>query len=271
MTREEIFKEMEEMFGFVPMWFKMLSESTLEPEWQMFKRMEFEEGAIAGKYRQLIGLACAAATRCHYCTHYHTEVSKVWGAKDAEIEAAAYVAKAAMGWSTYFEALQLQADPKKADALGACARDWKKMVEAQKKMSDQDLHKQLNEQLEQMLGPLPAAMKAAPDDAVRADWQAFNRAWFEDGAIPQKYRHLMAVAVGGVTRSRNSVYIHTVLAKAFGATDAEIEDAAHYAKHTAGWSAYANAMQIDYEQFKDEMGKICRRMREGKKAKAAVS
>ena len=269
MTRAEIYREIEEMLGLVPGFFKLQPDSSLEAEWQMYKRMEFDEGAVPGKYRQLIGLAVSAATRCHYCTFYHTEVSKGWGAKDAEIEAAVHVAKSAMGWGTYFEGLQFQFDPRKADALKACARDWKKAIEAQKKMSDQELHKQLNQQFEQMLGPMPPAMRASSDAAVRAEWQLFTQTWFEEGAIPQKYRHLMGLAVAAVTRSRSGAHLHTTLAKAFGASDAEIEDAVHYAKFTAGWSAYGNGMQLDYEQFKDEVARACRHIREAKKVAAA--
>jgi hypothetical protein len=43
------------------------------------------------------------------------------------------------------------------------------------------------------------------------------------------------------------------VAKLNGATDAEIEDAVHYAKSSAGWSAYLNGMQVDYDEFKEEV------------------
>jgi hypothetical protein len=47
------------------------------------------------------------------------------------------------------------------------------------------------------------------------------------------------------------------VAKLFGATDEEIEDAVHYAKSSAGWSTYINGLQLDYEQFKDEVLQAC--------------
>lgn len=47
--------------------------------------------------------------------------------------------------------------------------------------------------------------------------------------------------------------IFTQIAKLAGATDAEIEDAIHFAKATAGWSAYINGLQIDFDQFKSEI------------------
>jgi len=41
-----------------------------------------------------------------------------------------------------------------------------------------------------------------------------------------------------------------------GATDAEIEDAVHFAKLSSGWTTCLNGLQIDYDQFKEEMKKV---------------
>jgi len=54
---------------------------------------------------------------------------------------------------------------------------------------------------------------------------------------------------------------HTEAAKLNGATDAEIEDAVHFAKSSAGWSTYLNGMQVDYEQFKAEVRKVSEHVR----------
>jgi alkylhydroperoxidase/carboxymuconolactone decarboxylase family protein YurZ len=45
-------------------------------------------------------------------------------------------------------------------------------------------------------------------------------------------------------------YYHTEIEKLYGATDAEIEDAVHFAKSSAGWSTYINGPQMDYDEFK---------------------
>jgi len=58
---------------------------------------------------------------------------------------------------------------------------------------------------------------------------------------------------------------HTEVAKLNGATDAEIEDAVHYAKSSAGWSAYINGMQIDYDQFHKEVLSACDHARKNMK------
>ena len=47
------------------------------------------------------------------------------------------------------------------------------------------------------------------------------------------------------TKCRYCTLFHTEAAKMFGATEEEIEEAVHYAKHTVGWSAYLNGTQQD--------------------------
>ena len=97
MNREEVYKDIEEMFGFVPTFLKVVPDSSLDLEWQLLKRVQFEEGAIPNKYRELMGIAVSAATKCRYCALFHTEVAKLNGATDAEIEDAVHVAKSTAG------------------------------------------------------------------------------------------------------------------------------------------------------------------------------
>ena len=49
---------------------------------------------------------------------------------------------------------------------------------------------------------------------------------------------------------------HTEAAKLFGATDAEVQEAVHFAKMSVGWSVYLNGMQTNYEEFTEEFTKI---------------
>ena len=114
MNRQEIYKEIEEIFGLVPSMFKAVPDSSLELEWHLFKRVQFEEGPIPNKYRELIGVAISAISKCHYCALYHTEVAKLNGATDAEIEDAVHFAKSSAGWSTYINGLQMDFEEFKA-------------------------------------------------------------------------------------------------------------------------------------------------------------
>jgi alkylhydroperoxidase/carboxymuconolactone decarboxylase family protein YurZ len=63
MNRQDIYNEIEQMFGLVPGFFKMIPDSSLEPEWNLMKCIQFEEGPIPNKYRELMGVAIAAVIR----------------------------------------------------------------------------------------------------------------------------------------------------------------------------------------------------------------
>src|SRR5262245_43377718 len=58
-------------------------------------------------------------------------------------------------------------------------------------------------------------------------WQgfvAFDKAAFADGAIPLKYKELMAVAVALTTQCPYCIEIHAKKARAAGATDQELAE-----------------------------------------------
>jgi len=46
MNRQDIYKEIEQMFGLVPSFIKMIPDSSLELEWKLMKRVQFDEGPI---------------------------------------------------------------------------------------------------------------------------------------------------------------------------------------------------------------------------------
>jgi AhpD family alkylhydroperoxidase len=110
MSRQEVYREIEEAFGLVPTFFKLVPDSSLELEWQLFKRTQLEEGAVPQKYRELIGIAISGVMKCRYCALYHTEAAKLNGATQSEIEDAVHFAKSAAGWSTYINGLQVDFD-----------------------------------------------------------------------------------------------------------------------------------------------------------------
>ena len=120
MNREQIYKEMEHTLGLVPSFFKMIPDSTLELEWELFKKIELDETPIPNKYRELIGVAIAGVTKCRYCAFYHTEVARLFGASEEEIEDAMHYAKTVAGWSTYVNGLQIDFEQFKDEVLRVC-------------------------------------------------------------------------------------------------------------------------------------------------------
>ncbi len=127
MKREDVYKEMEDSFGFVPSFFKLVPVSSLEHEWELFKAVQMNETVIPNKYKELIGVGISAAVRCRYCSLFHTEMARLNGATDAEIEEAVHFAKSSAGWSTYLNGMQVDYGQFKEEVLRACDFVRKKM------------------------------------------------------------------------------------------------------------------------------------------------
>ncbi len=104
--RAEVEREMKNTVGLVPSFFQRIPDEFLDLEWELFKRLELGQTLIPNKYKELMGIALHSATRCHYCTLFHTEAAKLFGASDREIEEAVHYAKMSLGWSAYLNGIQ---------------------------------------------------------------------------------------------------------------------------------------------------------------------
>jgi AhpD family alkylhydroperoxidase len=109
-TRAEVEREMKNTVGLVPSFFGRIPDEFIDLEWELFKRMELGQTLIPNKYKELMGVALHSETKCHYCTLFHTEAAKLFGATDEEIEEAAHYAKMSVGWSAYVNGIQLDFD-----------------------------------------------------------------------------------------------------------------------------------------------------------------
>lgn len=118
-------------------------------------------------------------------------------------------------------------------------------------------------------GLVPSFMQYIPKDALPAEWAAMKNIQLAPGHIPPKYKELIGVGISSVTHCRYCAYFHTEVAKVFGATQEEIEEAIRYAKSSAGWSAYINGTQADFDSFKKEINQACDHVRAGMAAGAA--
>jgi len=110
-------------------------------------------------------------------------------------------------------------------------------------------------------GLVPSFMKYIPKDALPAEWESMKNIQLMPTEIPPKYKELIGLGISSVTHCRYCAYFHTEVAKVFGATDAEIEEAIRYAKSNAGWSTYINGTQADFETFKKEINQACDHVR----------
>jgi AhpD family alkylhydroperoxidase len=107
MSRQDVHNEMKDMFGTVISFVDQIPDAFIDAEWDLMKRVQFGQTLIPNKYKELIGLSVAAVTQCRYCTLFHTEAAKLFGATDAEIEEALHYTKIVSGWSIYINGLQV--------------------------------------------------------------------------------------------------------------------------------------------------------------------
>jgi AhpD family alkylhydroperoxidase len=105
-TRAEVEADIKETLGIVPSFFARMPDQFLAPEWQLMKELEFGETLIPNKYKELIGVGVHSETKCRYCTLFHQEAAKLFGATDAEIQEAVHFAKYTSGWSVYLNGIR---------------------------------------------------------------------------------------------------------------------------------------------------------------------
>ena len=92
------------------------------------------------------------------------------------------------------------------------------------------------------LSKLKALGELAPD-AVKAFW-AFDQAAFADGAIPLKYKELMAVAVALTTQCPYCIEDHAERARKAGATEPELAEASMVAAAMRAGAGVAHATHV---------------------------
>jgi AhpD family alkylhydroperoxidase len=125
-SRPDVERDIEQTLGLVPEFMRRVPDYLLPTEWASFKSLELsDQTAIPNKYKEMIGLAVSGATRCRYCTYFHTEAARLFGATDEEITETALIAKNTMGWSTYLNTLQFDHDAfvKEFDQITAHVRE----------------------------------------------------------------------------------------------------------------------------------------------------
>ena len=92
------------------------------------------------------------------------------------------------------------------------------------------------------LARLKAMDRLAPE-VMKAFW-AFDKASVADGAIPVRYKELIAVAVALTTQCPYCIAIHSANARKAGATDAELVEAAMVAASLRAGAAVTHATHV---------------------------
>lgn len=101
-----IHREIGDMFGQVPKWIREIPDSALGGFWATMRDFHLADTVLPNKTKELIGIAVSGATRCRYCTLFHTEAARLFGATDAEIAEASTMAGHTMNASTFLNSMQ---------------------------------------------------------------------------------------------------------------------------------------------------------------------
>ncbi len=110
-------------------------------------------------------------------------------------------------------------------------------------------------EIQQMFGAVPTFVKQLPKAAVAGAWEEEKDLELSDKtALPPKTKALISLAVAAQIPCNYCIWMDTKTAKQFGATDEEIGEAVALAALTRHWSTLFHGLQVDFEQFKKEMG-----------------
>jgi len=120
-------------------------------------------------------------------------------------------------------------------------------MSAQRKMIYEDITKSF--------GAVPSFVKQLPDAALAGFWQLEKDLDLSNKtALPGKTKALIALAVAAQIPCEYCIWSDTMTAKQLGASDAEIGEAVEMVALTRFSSTTFNGLQVDFAQFKKEMG-----------------
>jgi AhpD family alkylhydroperoxidase len=114
------------------------------------------------------------------------------------------------------------------------------------------------EEMKAMMGDVPVMFKKLPMNVRANAWELFKSINNPNTAIPSKYGELIGLAVAAQIPCEYCVLAHTTLAKLFGATDEEIEEAVAKGAETRFFSTILNGnlAASDKESYESDWNKI---------------
>jgi AhpD family alkylhydroperoxidase len=108
------------------------------------------------------------------------------------------------------------------------------------------------EEMKAMFGGVPVMFEKLPAHVRASAWEWFKSMSNPDAAIPAKYGELIGLGVAAQIPCDFCVYAHTTMAKMYGATDEEIQEAVSKGAEVRHWSTILNGNQVEFEAFKKE-------------------
>ncbi len=117
-------------------------------------------------------------------------------------------------------------------------------------------------EMKAMMGSVPIMFEKMPMEARVSAWELFKSLNNPKTAIPSKYGELIGLAVAAQIPCEYCIIAHTTLAKLFGATDEEVQEAIAKGAETRFLSTVLNGSLVDIESFKTDWYKTIEFMKE---------
>ena len=117
-------------------------------------------------------------------------------------------------------------------------------------------------EMKAMMGSVPVMFEKMPMEVRVSAWELFKSINNPKTAIPSKYGELIGLAVAAQIPCEYCIIAHTTLAKLFGATDEEVEEAITKGAETRFLSTVLNGSLVDIESFKSDWNKTIKFMKE---------
>lgn len=130
---------------------------------------------------------------------------------------------------------------------------------------DNKAYEKAKTEIQEQFGVFPTMFKVYPKHALAGAWENFKQLNSPTSKIPPKYRELLQLAVASQIPCAYCIYFHTASAKAFGATDEEIQEAVAQGAATRQWSMILQGNQTDLAAFKAEFDAMMKYMSEKSK------
>ena len=125
-----------------------------------------------------------------------------------------------------------------------------------------EAYENAKKEITQTFGSFLTMFEVFPEQALAGAWETFKQLQSPDNAISPKNRELIQLAVASQIPCVYCTYFHTIAAKAYGATDAEIQEAVAQGAQTRHWSMVLQGTQMEFEEFKAEMDAAMKYMSE---------
>ena len=117
---------------------------------------------------------------------------------------------------------------------------------------ESDSWKKAQSEMKAMFGGVPVMFNKLPAHVRASAWEWFKSMSNPDAAIPPKYGELIGLGVAAQIPCNFCVYAHTAMARMYGATEEEIQEAISKGAEVRHWSTILNGNQVEFEAFKKE-------------------